>query len=216
MSMQASPTLAAALWPVSGTSRALGLARFAALAVAGALAMTLSAKAQVPFYPVPLTLQTLVLLVLGATLGWRIAVASIAIYLLEGALGLPVFAFTPEKGVGLAYMAGPTGGFLASYAFAAGLIGWFAERGANRSVLKLAGVMIVAEIIVFSMGFGWLSTFIGAEKAWAFGVAPFLVPDAIKVALAASLVVGGGALARAAEARGRRVLPKPSPTGIFR
>ena len=196
MSMQASPTLAAALWPVSGTSRALALARFAALAVAGALAMTLSAKAQVPFYPVPLTLQTLVLLVLGATLGWRMAVASIAIYLLEGALGLPVFAFTPEKGVGLAYMAGPTGGFLASYAFAAGLIGWFAERGANRSVLKRAGVMIVAEIIVFSMGFGWLSTFIGAEKAWAFGVAPFLVPDAIKVALAASLVVGGGALAR--------------------
>ena len=196
MGMQASPTLAAALWPASGTSKALGLARFATLAVAGALAMTLSAKAQVPFYPVPLTLQTFVLLLLGATLGWRMAAASIAIYLLEGAFGLPVFAFTPEKGIGLAYMAGPTGGFLASYGFAAVLIGWFAEQGANRSLTKLAAVMVAAEIIVFAMGFGWLATFLGAEKAWAYGVAPFLVPDAIKVVLAASLVVGGGALAR--------------------
>ena len=196
MGQHPSSTIAAALWPVSGTSKALEWARFAALAVAGALAMTLSAKAQVPFYPVPLTLQTLVLLLLGATLGWRIAVASIALYMLEGVLGLPVFAFTPEKGIGLAYMAGPTGGFLASYLPAVFLIGWFAESGAARSVLKLAAVMVVAEIIVFSMGFGWLSGFIGAPKAWAFGVAPFLLPDAIKVALAATLVVGGGTLVR--------------------
>ena len=196
MGTHPSPTIAAALWPVSSSSKGLELARFAALAVAGALAMTLSAKAQVPFYPVPLTLQTLVLLLLGATLGWRIAVASIALYMLEGALGLPVFAFTPEKGIGLAYMAGPTGGFLASYLPAVFLIGWLAERGAARSVLKLAAVMVLAEIIVFSMGFGWLSGFIGAQKAWAFGVAPFLLPDAIKVALAASLVVGGGTLVR--------------------
>lgn len=188
--------LAAAFYPVSASDPLAAVPRFAVFTIIGALALTLSAKAQIPFYPVPLTLQTLVLLLIGATFGARMAVAAVVAYLIEGAIGLPVFAFTPEKGVGLAYMAGPTGGFLASYIPAAFLIGWFAERGADRSLVKLAAVLLAAEVLIFSLGFGWLATFVGPQKAWALGVAPFLVPDAIKVALVTTLVMGVGKLAR--------------------
>ena len=188
--------LAAVFYPVSASDPLAAVPRFAIFTIIGALALTLSAKAQIPLPLVPLNLQTLVLLLIGATFGARMAVASVAAYLLEGAVGMPVFAFTPEKGIGLAYMAGPTGGFLASYIPAAFLIGWFAERGADRSLIRLAAVMVAAEILVFSMGFGWLSTFVGVQKAWTFGVAPFLLADALKVALAATLVIGVGKLVR--------------------
>ncbi|MFZ1681864.1 MAG: biotin transporter BioY, partial [Rhizobiaceae bacterium] len=101
----------------------------AVLVVAGSLALWASAKFQVPFYPVPMTLQTLVLFLIAATYGPRLAVATVGLYLVEGAVGLPVFAGAPEKGIGLAYMAGPTGGYLAGYLAAAGLVSLAVARG---------------------------------------------------------------------------------------
>ncbi len=121
------PPLVAALWPARGTS---WLARNAALALAGALALALSAKVQVPFYPVPMTLQTLVVLTLSAAYGARLGAATVALYLAEGLLGLPVFA---SALAGPAYMAGPTGGYLAGFLAAAALIGFLAGRGWDRS-----------------------------------------------------------------------------------
>src|SRR5947209_549651 len=105
------PTLIAALWP-AGASAGL---RFAVLAGLGSLALTLSAKLQVPFYPVPMTMQSLVVLLIGLGFGWRLGTATVLLYLAEGLAGLPVFAGTPEKGIGLAYMMGPTGGYLAGF-----------------------------------------------------------------------------------------------------
>ena len=183
-------SLAAQLWPVEGASRATALLRFAALSVAGALALTLSAKAQVPFYPVPLTLQTLVVLVLGAALGARLAPGATLRYLLEGAAGLPVFAGTPEKGIGLAYMMGPTGGFLAGFVLAAAFIGWCADRGLDRPAWKLTAVLFAGHALIFVLGFAWLAQFIGVEKAWMAGIAPFYLATAVKTLLAAAIVAG--------------------------
>ena len=184
MSAKAHAPLAASLWPASG------LARFSAIAVGGALALTLSAKAQVPFYPVPMTLQTLVVLVLGAAFGARLAAATVALYLLEGALGLPVFAGTPEKGLGLAYMMGPTGGFLLGFLPAAAFVGFCADRGLDRSPWKLTLAMALGHVLIFAPGFAWLASLIGPEKAYLFGVAPFYLGTLVKTLLAAGLVTG--------------------------
>src|ERR1700757_150507 len=126
--------LAAVLWPERAASRA----RFAALAVLGTLALAVSAKVQVPFYPVPMTLQTLVVLILGAAFGARLAGATVALYLLEGLIGLPVFA---GDIAGPAYMAGPTGGYLIGFLVAAVAIGFLAERGWDRSGARLLVLM---------------------------------------------------------------------------
>ncbi|MGO4832999.1 biotin transporter BioY, partial [Rhizobiaceae sp. 2RAB30] len=112
-----------------------GVALNAATVVVGSLLLALSARISVPFYPVPLTMQTFVVIGLGLALGpWR-AAAAVLLYLAQGAAGLPVFAGTPEKGIGLAYMMGPTGGYLAGYLPAAMLAGWLAMRGWDRNPL---------------------------------------------------------------------------------
>lgn len=169
-------------------NRAMRLAMQAGLALLGTLALTLSAKTKVVLGPVDISLQSLVVLLIGAAFGWRLAVATLALYLAEGAAGLAVFQSTPEKGIGIAYMLGTTGGYLAGFVAMAGIVGWAADRGWDRNLVKLLGVMLVAEIVMMAMGYGWLATLIGAEKAWQFGVLPFIVPDLIKVALAATLV----------------------------
>lgn len=110
---------------LAGTS----LAAKILLVVAGSIALWISAKIKVPFYPVPMTLQTLALFGIAAAYGLRLGVATVALYLVEGAAGLPVFAGTPEKGIGLAYMVGPTGGYLASYLIAAAIVGYAVQRG---------------------------------------------------------------------------------------
>lgn len=185
-------TLAATLWPAQRSSR---IARAAALAVGGALALTLSAKIQVPFIPVPMTLQTLVVLVLGAAFGARLAAATVALYLLEGLLGLPVFAGAVA---GPAYMAGPTGGFLLGFLIAAALIGFLAERGWDRSWGRLVAAMTLGHVAIFALGFGWLAVLIGPEKAFALGVAPFALATIVKTLLAAALIVAAwGATGRA-------------------
>ena len=180
-----SPALAPSLLP---QDRALRIAGFVLLAIAGSLVMWVSAKIKVPFYPVPMTLQTLALFGIAAAFGMRLGVAAMALYLIEGALGLPVFAGTPEKGIGLAYMFGPTGGYLASYMIAAAIVGYAVDRGLGRKPFKLFGAMLVAEIVILGMGMAWLAYLFGAEKAFAFGVGPFIVTDLVKIALAACLV----------------------------
>ncbi len=176
------PTLSQSLLGQGGR---LGAVRAVLLAIAGSLLLWASAKVQVPFWPVPMTMQTFVVLGLGAAFGWRLGMATVALYLLEGAMGLPVFAGSPEKGIGLAYMAGPTGGYLAGFVLAAGITGWLAERGLDRNVLTMGLAMLAGTVAIYALGLGWLATLIGAEKAVEFGLLPFIPGDIAKLALAA-------------------------------
>lgn len=176
---------------------ATGIARYVMLgllAVAGSLLLVLSAKVRVVLGPVDMSLQTLAVLAIAASFGMRLGVATVLLYLAEGALGFPVFQGTPERGIGIAYMIGTTGGFLAGFVVMAAIVGWAADRGWDRSFAKLLGAMLVAEIVMMAMGFAWLATLIGAEKAWMFGVAPFIVADLVKVALAAAFFPAARAL----------------------
>jgi biotin transport system substrate-specific component len=165
-----------------------GVARLGAqifLAILGTLLLTISAKTKVVLGPVDMSLQTLAVLLIAASFGFRLGVATLLLYMAQGAVGIPVFQGTPEKGLGIAYMLGTTGGYLAGFVVMAAIVGWAADRGLDRNPVKLFGVMLVAEAAMMAMGFAWLATLIGAEKAWTFGVVPFIVPDLIKVALAA-------------------------------
>jgi biotin transport system substrate-specific component len=180
-----SATLLNRALPLSGTS---ALLRDALIALAATGLLTLSAKVQIPFYPVPMTMQTLVVLLIGASLGGRLGAATLALYLAQGALGLPVFASTPEKGLGLAYMAGPTGGYLAGFLAAAMLTGFLAEKGLTRTVLGALGTLTFGMLVIYGLGFAWLSMLIGSDKAFTFGVLPFVYGDALKIALGAALL----------------------------
>ena len=184
-------TLASTLWPSRGATR---LARAATLAIAGTLVLAAAAKIQVPFYPVPMTLQTLAVLAIGAAYGARLAAATLALYLVEGLVGLPVFAGALA---GPVYMAGPTAGYLVGFVVAAALIGWLAERGWDRAWPRLIGAMAIGHAVIFACGFAWLALALGAEKAWAAGVAPFYAATLVKTLLAAALVGGAwGGLSR--------------------
>jgi biotin transport system substrate-specific component len=175
------------LWPAARYR----LARTLILALMGTLLLWASAKIKVPMWPVPMTLQTFVVLALGAAYGWRLAAATVILYLAEGALGLPVFAGTPERGIGLAYMLGPTAGYLAGFVLAAIAVGWLVERGFGRSPAKALLAMLAGQTLMFAPGVAWLALGLnmGWTKAAAAGLAPFLLGDAIKTALAASALV---------------------------
>lgn len=168
---------------VLDTPRAIGRQ---ALVVLGAAALiALSAKVQVPFWPVPMTLHTLAVLLLAAALGPRLGVAAMAAYLAAGAMGLPVFSGTPERGIGLAYMAGPTGGYLAGFLIAAGLTGWLSQ---GRGTLARMGAMLAGLAVVYACGLAWLATFVPAPKLLAAGFTPFILGDLVKIALATLLL----------------------------
>lgn len=175
------PTLATALWPADTVNARV--ARNVLLALVGTLALTISAKVQIPFWPVPMTMQTFVVLVIGMAYGTRLGVATMALYLLEGALGLPVFAGTPEKGIGLGYMMGPTGGYLLGFVAGAWLCGWLAERGFDRSPVKTLLAMSLGHALIFVCGVAWLAQLIGFEKAFATGVVPFWAATIAKTLL---------------------------------
>ncbi|GAA2827566.1 biotin transport system substrate-specific component [Aminobacter aminovorans] len=154
--------------------------------VAGSLLLTASAKIQMPFYPVPMTVQTLVVIGLGLALGPIRGAAAVALYLTQGALGLPVFAGTPEKGIGLAYMMGPTGGYLAGYLPAALLAGWLAERGWDRNVVTAMLAALLAGAVIYLPGLLWLGSVVGWDKpVLALGLYPFIPSDIMKAVLAA-------------------------------
>jgi biotin transport system substrate-specific component len=154
------------------------------LVLGGTALLALAAKITVPFWPVPMTLQTLAVFLIAAAYGRDLAVATLLAYLAEGALGLPVFA----TGAGLAYMAGPTGGYLVGFVAAAAIVGHAADRGFDRNALVLFGAMMLGEIVILALGAAWLAVLFGAEKALAFGVGPFIVTDVIKMALATAVV----------------------------
>ena len=158
--------------------------RRAAAVLLGNALLWASAKAQVPFWPVPITMQTYVVLTLGALLGWRLGAATLAAYLAEGAMGMPVFAGTPANGIGLAYMTGPAGGYLAGYLAAVIVVGVLAERGWTRSRVGLASALLAGELAILGLGWAWLAIGLGAQKAAEAGVAPFLIGDALKLSLA--------------------------------
>lgn len=175
---------------------AVRLATQIGLALAGTLLLALSAKTKVVLGPVDMSLQTLAVMLIAAAFGLRLGLATLLLYMAEGAAGFPVFQGTPEKGLGLAYMAGPTGGYLAGFVVMAAIVGWAADRGWDRSVARFLAATLAAEVVMMAMGFGWLAALIGADKAWQFGVAPFLVPDLIKVGLATALVPAAWSLVR--------------------
>lgn len=179
------PNMAGAIWPaVSGS-----LLRQVTLAVAGSIALAVSAKLQVPFYPVPMTMQTLVVLTLAMALGWRLGLGAVMLYMAEGAMGLPVFAGTPEKGIGLAYMAGPTGGYLLGFVVATALVGFLAERGWDRNFITTALAMALGNVAIYVPGILWLGSVVGWDKpVLEWGMTPFLLGDVTKVALAAVIM----------------------------
>lgn len=185
-------TLAGLWWPAAPGRRAAVL-RAALLMVAGSALLTLSAKVQVPLPPVPMTLQTLVVLMIGAAYGWRLGGATVGFYLAQGLAGLPVFA---GAAAGPLYFAGPTGGFLVGFLAAAALVGALAERGWDRPLIRVVALMAFGHAVIFAFGLAWLSALIGPGKAWAVGAVPFLAPTVIKTALAAALMQAGWSLAR--------------------
>lgn len=169
-------------------TRAMRFAGFALLAIVGSLLITIAGQIKVPFYPVPATLQTLAVFIIAAAYGRNLAVATVLAYLAQGALGLPVFT----GGAGIAYMAGPTGGFLIGFGVAAYIIGQGADWGFARNPLKLFAVTIIGAGALMLVGFAWLGVLFGAGKAWAI-VQPFLLPELTKVVLASALLpaIGG-------------------------
>lgn len=177
------PLLLSTLWPADGRTKVL---RAVALTVLGSLLMWASAKVQVPFWPVPMTMQTYVVLVLAAVCGPRLGAATVLLYLAEGALGLPVFAGTPERGLGVAYMVGPTGGFLVGFLMAVIVTGWLAERGWSRSLPLMLAAMALGHVVLFVPGILWLAALIGWDAAIAGGLTPFWAASLLKTLLAAA------------------------------
>ncbi|WP_337268678.1 biotin transporter BioY [Oryzifoliimicrobium ureilyticus] len=152
--------------------------------IAGAALMTLAAKVQVPFWPVPMTLHTLALMAFAVGLGPRMAVSICLAYLAAGAVGLPVFSGTPERGIGLAYMVGPTGGYLTGFLAASWLVGILAQ---GRHTLGRLGAMLLGLAVVYSLGAAWLSLYVPAGRVFAVGILPFLPGDLLKIGVVAAL-----------------------------
>ena len=148
-------------------SKEFSLVQKAVYAVAGSLLLTLAAKISIPFWPVNTTMNTLALVALGALLGPNLAVASVMVYLLEGAIGLPVFTSTPERGIGLAYMVGPSMGFLMGYIVAAYISGFLVQRGWGSTLLSAFGVVAIGSFAVYPTGITWMAHFVGSEAALA-------------------------------------------------
>lgn len=166
------------------TSRLTGgawVSQLAAVAIGTAL-LAVSAHVQVPFWPVRLSMQSFVVLVIGVACGGRLGVTVLLAYLAEGALGLPVF----QGGAGPAYMAGPTGGYLLGFLLAVAAVGALADRGATRSWPATLAVLLLGEILIYLPGLAWLAVLFGPAKSIAFGLLPFLPAEAVKLALAAA------------------------------
>tara|TARA_B100000029_G_scaffold114541_2_gene107023 strand:- start:337 stop:903 length:567 start_codon:yes stop_codon:yes gene_type:complete len=155
-----------------------------ALILFGTLLLALSSKVQVPFWPVPMTMQTFIVFIIGMAYGWKLAVSTLVVYLIEGAMGLPVFA----KGGGLLYLTGPTAGYLYGMTVAAGIIGFFAELGYNQSYFKSLISLLIGTFIIFLLGVGYLGSIVGYDKALAGGLYPFIPSEFFKIGLAIVLI----------------------------
>lgn len=152
--------------------------------VVGSVLLALSSHIKVPMLPVPMTMQTFAVTLVGALYGWRLGAITILAWLLQGAMGLPVLA---GGAAGPAYFVGPTAGYLLAFPFAGALTGWLAERGWNGGRFVLAFVaMLLGNVLCLAFGAGWLSVTVGVEKAIAVGVLPFVLGAIVKSALAAA------------------------------
>jgi biotin transport system substrate-specific component len=196
--LAAPSTLVGLLWPSRDDARFAAL-RAAVLMVVGSALLTISAKVQVPLPYVPMTLQTLVVLMIGAAYGWRLGAATVAVYLIQGATGLPVFANTPPMAAGIAYFASPTGGFLFGFLAAALAVGFMAERGWDRSLLRVIVMMSVGHALIFLFGLAQLSLVMPIAKAWTVGAAPFVAATLVKTALAVALMQAAWSVTRRGE-----------------
>ena len=151
--------------------------------ILGSIALTISAKIKIPFYPVPMTMQTFVVLFLGVSLGYKVGLASVGLYLLEGILGLPVFSNSPEKGIGLIYFTGPTMGYLIGFLIASYLA---SKVNSKDSLILVLTKLVIATSTIYILGLIWLGTLIGWDKPiFALGAKPFLLAEIFKIVLLA-------------------------------
>ena len=152
------------------------------IALIGTIFLAISSKIKIPFYPVPMTMQTLVVLVIGIGFGWKLGIATIALYLFEGIIGLPVFSGTPEKGIGLIYFTGPTMGYLIGFLVATFFAGKF---NYNNNLINNFLKLTFATSFIYILGMLWLGGLIGWDKPiFKLGAQPFLLAELFKILLA--------------------------------
>ena len=152
------------------------------LALIGSIILAVSSKIKIPFYPVPMTMQTLVVLIIGIGFGWKLGLATISLYLFEGLIGLPVFSGTPEKGIGFIYFTGPTMGYLLGFLVAVFISGKFIyDNNLFKNFLKL----LLATSFIYILGISWLGNLIGWDKPiFQLGAQPFLLAELLKILIA--------------------------------
>ena len=156
------------------------------IVILGTLLLTISAKIKIPFYPVPMTMQTFVVLFLGISFGYKIGLATVGFYLFEGMIGIPVFSGTPETGIGMSYFLGPTGGYLVGFLFATFLAGYLNLK-TNFFIIFLKLILSVS--IIYILGMMWLGSVIGWDKPiFQLGAIPFLLAELFKICLLTLLV----------------------------
>ena len=148
----------------------------------GSILLAISAKVKIPFYPVPMTMQTLVVIMIGAAFGWKLGLATVSLYLFEGIIGLPVFSGTPEKGIGLVYFTGPTMGYLIGFLVAVFLAGKF---NYNKNLITNFLKLTFATSFIYLLGMVWLGSLIGWDKPiFKLGAQPFLLAELFKILIA--------------------------------
>jgi biotin transport system substrate-specific component len=146
----------------------------------GTLLLTISAKIKVPFYPVPMTMQTFVVVLIGITLGWKLGLATVFAYLFEGAIGLPVFAGTPEKGIGISYMVGPTGGYLVGFLSSVFIAGFV---NLNKNIIIKFFLISLSILAIYITGVPWLAYLAGWEVAYIWGIKNFILAEIFKISI---------------------------------
>ena len=158
------------------------LIKYVFLALIGSIILAVSSKIKIPFYPVPMTMQTLVVLILGIGFGWKLGLATVSLYLIEGIIGMPVFSGTPEKGIGIIYFTGPTMGYLLGFLIAVYISGRFIyDKNLIKNFLKL----LLATSFIYILGMAWLGNLIGWDKPiFQLGAQPFLLAELFKILIA--------------------------------
>ena len=166
--------------------RSSKILKYAFIALIGSIALAISSKIKIPFYPVPMTMQTLVVIVIGVAFGWKLGLATVSLYLVEGIIGLPVFSGTPEKGVGFVYFTGPTMGYLIGFLVAVFFAGKFNyNKNLITNFLKLA----FSVGFIYLLGMAWLGSLIGWDKPiFKLGAQPFLLAELFKVLIVTFLI----------------------------
>ena len=155
------------------------LLRYVFLALIGSIILAVSSKIKIPFYPVPMTMQTLVVLMIGIVFGWKLGLATVSLYLFEGIIGLPVFSGTPEKGLGLVYFTGPTMGYLLGFLVAVYISGKF---NYDSNIIKNFLKLLMATSFIYILGMTWLGNLIGWDKPiFQLGAQPFLLAELFKI-----------------------------------